>query len=408
MKKTTIIALIILLIAGLFVACNNETIVDDAFTNGGGGGGGGGGESGYITASTTTIKAGRTWTVQGDVVNNNRITIDGTEETTILLPEGKKLELKQGITVSAGQTLIIDGDDTGKLIAGEDLYGGSHGQAGIGGANQFDYGGTIIIKNGTIKAYGGNYTAAIGCIVYPATPPDEGTTNIQILGGNIEAKGGYSFGAGIGGYKATILIEEGIVVSKAYQEATGSGVGIGGFGCIITINGGGIQAWGGKGGAGIGSVDNGGGYGSLPQTIKITGGTVEAKGGASGSDGPGAGIGGGEGAPGGTIIISGGIITASGGAGVNSYLGPVGGAGIGGGYYADGGEITLSGTPKIKAVGGNDADGIGGGSGGLDGGLNVNNLDTSAKLQVSSTDSGYVDYEGNNRNIYMKTANYTP
>lgn len=402
MKKTTIISLIILLIAGLFVACNNETIVDDAFANGGGGGGG---ESGYITASTTTIKAGRTWTIQGDVVNNNRITIDGTEDTTIFLPAGKKLELKQGITVSAGQTLIIDGDDTGKLIAGEDLYGGSHGQAGIGGANQFDYGGTIIIKNGTIKAYGGNYTAAIGCIVYPPTTPDEGTTNIQILGGNIEAKGGYSCGAGIGGCKATILIEEGIVVAKSSDHETyGSGVGIGGYGCTITINGGGIQAWGGKGGAGIGSVD--GALGSLLQTIKITGGTVEAKGGAIGSDGPGAGIGGGEGAPGGTIIISGGIITANGGAGVNSSLGEVGGAGIGGGYWADGGEITLSGTPKIKAVGGNDADGIGGGSGGLDGGLNVNNLDTSAKLQVSSTDSGYVDYDGNNRDIYMKTLNF--
>ena len=405
MKKTTIISLIILLIAGLFVACNNETIVDDAFANGGGSGGGGGGESGYITASTTTIKAGRTWTIQGDVVNNNRITIDGTEETTIFLPAGKKLELKQGITVSAGQTLIIDGDDTGKLIAGEDLYGGSHGQAGIGGANQFDYGGTIIIKNGTIKAYGGNYTAAIGCIVYPPTTPDEGTTNIQILGGNIEAKGGYSCGAGIGGCKATILIEEGIVVAKSSDHETyGSGVGIGGYGCTITINGGGIQAWGGKGGAGIGSVD--GALGSLLQTIKITGGTVEAKGGAIGSDGPGAGIGGGEGAPGGTIIISGGIITANGGAGVNSSLGEVGGAGIGGGYWADGGEITLSGTPKIKAMGGNDADGIGGGSGGLDGGLNVNNLDTSAKLQVSSTDSGYVDYDGNNRDIYMKTLNF--
>lgn len=402
MKKTTIISLIILLIAGLFVACNNETIVDDAFTNGGGGGGG---ESGYITASTTTIKAGRTWTIQGDVVNNNRITIDGTEDTTIFLPAGKKIELKQGITVSAGQTLIIDGDDTGKLIAGEDLYGGSHGQAGIGGANQFDYGGTIIIKNGTIKAYGGNYTAAIGCIVYPPTTPDEGTTNIQILGGNIEAKGGYSCGAGIGGCKATILIEEGIVVAKSSDHETyGSGVGIGGYGCTITINGGGIQAWGGKGGAGIGSVD--GALGSLLQTIKITGGTVEAKGGAIGSDGPGAGIGGGEGAPGGTIIISGGIITANGGAGVNSSLGEVGGAGIGGGYWADGGEITLSGTPKIKAVGGNDADGIGGGSGGLDGGLNVNNLDTSARLQVSSTDSGYVDYDGNNRDIYMKTLNF--
>lgn len=402
MKKTTIISLIILLIAGLFVACNNETIVDDAFTNGGGGGGG---ESGYITASTTTIKAGRTWTIQGDVVNNNRITIDGTEKTTIFLPAGKKLELKQGITVSAGQTLIIDGDDTGKLIAGEDLYGGSHGQAGIGGANQFDYGGTIIIKNGTIKAYGGNYTAAIGCIVYPPTTPDEGTTNIQILGGNIEAKGGYSCGAGIGGCKATILIEEGIVVSKSSDHETyGSGVGIGGYGCTITINGGGIQAWGGKGGAGIGSVD--GALGSLLQTIKITGGTVEAKGGAIGSDGPGAGIGGGEGAPGGTIIISGGIITANGGAGVNSSLGEVGGAGIGGGYWADGGEITLSGTPKIKAMGGNDADGIGGGSGGLDGDLIVNNLVTSARLQVSSTDSGYVDYDGNNRDIYMKTLNF--
>ncbi len=350
MKKTTIIALIILLIAGLFVACNNETIVDDAFVNGGGGGTGN-----YITATTTSIKSGKTWTIKENVVNNNRIAIEGNEETTILLPAGKKLELKKGITVSAGQTLIIDGDDTGILIAGEDLYGGSHGQAGIGGEGSGDFGGTIKIKKGTIKAYGGDYTAAIGCIVCPDTPPAEGTMNIQILGGNIEAKGGVC-GAGIGGYKATILIEEGIVVSKAYQEATGKGVGIGGYGCKITINGGSIRAFGGNGGAGIGSVDN---YtDSSSQTIKITGGTVEATGGSSDYAQAGAGIGGGDGEYGRKITITGGTIVATGGVGG----GGAAGAGIGGGYMGNGGNVVISGG-TIETNGGEGAKGIGRGSG---------------------------------------------
>lgn len=328
----------------------------------------------YITSTTTSIQSGKTWTIQGDVVNNNKITIDGNEETTIFLPEGKTLEVKLGIAVSVGQTLIIDGDDTGKLIAGEELPEGlgHQGQAGIGGANQDDYGGTIIVKNGTITAYGGYLTAAIGCIVSPETdtPPATGTMNIQILGGIVHAEGGVS-GAGIGGYRATILVEEGTVVSKAYQEATVSGVGIGGYGCSITINGGDIQAWGGKCGAGIGSLDNHGPDGiSLPQTIKITGGTVEATGGSSDvgvDDRAGAGIGGGEGEPGGKIIISGGIITANGGTCETGA-----GAGIGGGaHLGAGGTVEISGG-TVNATGSYGGAGIGGGKNGDSGSITIN------------------------------------
>ena len=82
-------------------------------------------------------------------------------------------------------------------------------------------------------------------------------------------------------------------------------------------------------------------------TITINGGTIEATGGRYGS-----GIGGGNRGDGGTITINGGTVTATGGTS--------GGAGIGGGYRGSSGAITLSGG-IITATGGRSASGIGGG-----------------------------------------------
>jgi uncharacterized repeat protein (TIGR02543 family) len=284
----------------------------------------------YITSDTETIQSGHTWTIQENVENEHKIIIEGNEETTILLPEGLKLEVKYGIAVSSGQTLVIDG--TGELVAGEGLQGGYQGQAGIGGREQFDHGGTIIIENGTVTAYGGWDTSGIGCKNYPeeAVPPAEGTANIQIRGGVVTSIGD---GAGIGGYKATILIEGGEVHATADD-----GAGIGGYGCSITINGGEIYATGGEEGAGIGS--NNDMFGPDPhQDITITGGTITAIGGSC-DWGGGAGIGGGNDGASGTITITGGSITATGGYSVDESAAA---DGIGRGLGSGARDITVSG-----------------------------------------------------------------
>jgi len=312
----------------------------------------------YITADTETIQSGHTWTIQENVENEHKIIIEGNEETTILLPEGLKLEVKYGIAVSSGQTLVIDG--SGELVAGEGLQGGYQGQAGIGGREQFDHGGTIIIENGTVTAYGGWDTSGIGCKNYPEedVPPAEGTANIQIRGGVVTSIGD---GAGIGGYKATILIEGGEVHATADD-----GAGIGGYGCSITINGGEIYATGGKEGAGIGSNNNM--FGPDPhQDITITGGTITAIGGSC-DWGAGAGIGGGYDGASGTITISGGSITAT------------------GGYSVD----------ESAA-----ADGIGKG---LGSGARDIHIDEGVPMFVSEDDIGWSPYAGTPRQ-YMKTDN---
>ena len=145
--------------------------------------------------------------------------------------------------------------------------------------------------------------------------------NIVIEGGTINATGGDSSGAGIGG-------------GSGYNGSCG----------IITIKGGTINANGGNNGAGIGGGDNN----ASCDDITISGGEIYATGGSL----TGAGIGAGNNSSCDAIKITGGTITANG----NKV-----GAGIGGGYhgscksiYIDGGEIT--------ATGGSSGAGIGGGN----------------------------------------------
>ena len=190
----------------------------------------------YITSETTSIKAGLTWTIKENVVNNNRITIDGTEETTIFLPAGKKLTLTKGINVITPQTLIIDGDSTGILISG----GSSttpEGAAGIGGYGESErlyVCGIIIIKNGDITAYGGN-------------------------GGN----GGAGIGGGYRGSGGEINITGGKVEAYAGTNAAGIGGGLEGSGGTINITGGKVEAYAGTNAEGIGKGYNGASSGTL-------------------------------------------------------------------------------------------------------------------------------------------------
>ena len=114
----------------------------------------------------------------------------------------------------------------------------------------------------------------------------------------------------------------------------------------------GVNATGGKYGAGIG----GGEYG-IGKDIIITGGEVNATGGRFS-----AGIGGGSRGTGSDITISGGEVNASGG---------VNGAGIGGGLRSKGKDITVSGDTKLKVQGGDEDHYDGAGAGIGDGGSNA-------------------------------------
>ncbi len=184
---------------------------------------------------------------------------------------------------------------------------------------------------------------------------------MTINGGVIDAVGGKK-AAGIGGGQESkglsghITINNGNVYAKGGFQAAGIGGGMyaagTGEGERIAINGGVVEAIGGSYAAGIG-----GGMSGVGGCIEINGGSVTA----TGSSG-GAGIGSGYGSTsdGNRIIISGGKIYANG-----STSGDKGSAGIGGGHLGAGGSITISGA-EVHATGGEGSpagDGIGNGSG---------------------------------------------
>ena len=184
---------------------------------------------------------------------------------------------------------------------------------------------------------------------------------MTINGGVIDAVGGKK-AAGIGGGQESkgssghITINNGNVYAKGGFQAAGIGGGMyaagTGEGERIAINGGVVEASGGSYAAGIG-----GGMSGVGGCIEINGGLVTA----TGSSG-GAGIGSGYGSTsdGNRIIISGGKIHADG-----STFDDEGSAGIGGGHRGAGGSITIRGA-EVHATGGEGAptgDGIGNGSG---------------------------------------------
>ena len=296
------------------------------------------------------------YVVKGDVTIDRRLVVWGV--VNIILTDGSKLTVKDGINVRWDRTLNIyaqsDGESAGELICIADtnynaaigsndnsgpngpitIHGGkvtadakTHGTdgAGIGGGNT-GAGGTITIYGGTIDARGGNYAAGIGSGDADGSGRDGGT--VTIYGGVVGAVGGKD-GAGIGG-------------------------GEGANGGNVTIWGGNVSAIAGQGssdtGAGIGSGDDDGGRASSGGTCTIHGGDVLARGGQNG-----AGIGGGDRCDGGTFTIDGGRVTAHG-----SWYG----AGIGGGYHRSSGDVTIAEGSKVTVFCGNYGAGIGGGYGG--------------------------------------------
>ena len=257
------------------------------------------------------------------------------------------------------------GDVEIELDGKNELKSGAH-RAGLD-KNTFDSTGTLTLKDdnkeaGSLKATGGvNGGAGIGGSY------EEGTKNITITGGTVNAAGdwgGAGIGGGEGGNGEDITITGGTVTAAGGDYGAGIGGGDGGSGKNITITGGTVNATGGINGAGIG----GGGDNGSGEDITITGGTVTAVG-----DDWGAGIGGGSNGSGKNITINGGTVTAKGG-----ELGAGIGGGGGGGFYGNGEDITITGG-TVTASGCAGA-GIGGGVNG-----SGSNVTVSGAAQVTAT-----------------------
>ena len=264
------------------------------------------------------------------------------------------------------------GDVEIELDGKNELKSGAH-RAGLD-KNTFDSTGTLTLKDdnkeaGSLKATGGvNGGAGIGGSY------EEGTKNITITGGTVNAAGdwgGAGIGGGEGGNGEDITITGGTVTAAGGDYGAGIGGGDGGSGKNITITGGTVNATGGINGAGIG----GGGDNGSGEDITITGGTVTAVG-----DDWGAGIGGGSNGSGKNITINGGTVTAKGG-----ELGAGIGGGGGGGFYGNGEDITITGG-TVTASGCAGA-GIGGGVNG-----SGSNVTVSGAAQVTVTASKSSDW----------------
>lgn len=277
-----------------------------------------------------------------------------------------ELDGKNTISSGMGHAGIEKADDNGTMtikddnnVSGSLTANGGFGGAGIGGGNNAD-GSDITITGGNVTANGGGHAAGIGGGSSSSSGGGNGS-DITISGGNVTANGGTA-GAGIGG-------GDGDNANGLNKESDSTG---GGRGSNITISGKNtiVKAEGGAEAAGIG-----GGRSGDADTIEITDSTVISNGHGSDTGNSGAGIGGGGfGAGGGAgggisnITIKDADVTAGADAG---------GAGIGSGnasgltiFYPNwkdehpnegvASDITISGG-RVKASGGDDSAGIGGG-----------------------------------------------
>ena len=313
-----------------------------------------------------------------------------------------ELDGKNTISSGMGHAGIEKADDNGTMtikddnnVSGSLTANGGFGGAGIGGGNNAD-GSDITITGGTIIANGGFGGAGIGGGSSSISGGGNGS-DITISGGNVTANGGTA-GAGIGG-------GDGDNANGLNKKSDSTG---GGRGSNITISGKNtiVNAEGGAEAAGIG-----GGRSGDADTIEITDSTVISNGHDSDNGNSGAGIGGGGfGAGGGAgggisnITIKDADVTAgadAGGAGIGSgrasgwisypsifpnwkaehpnegvasditisggrvkASGGDDSAGIGGGYLGSGSDITIKDNADVTANGGKWGAGIGGGRGG--------------------------------------------
>lgn len=327
-----------------------------------------------------------------------------------------ELDGKNTISSGIGHAGIEKADDNGTMtikddnnVSGSLTANGGFGGAGIGGGNNAD-GSDITITGGTIIANGGFGGAGIGGGSSSISGGGNGS-DITISGGNVTANGGTA-GAGIGG-------GDGDNANGLNKKSDSTG---GGRGSNITISGKNtiVNAEGGAEAAGIG-----GGRSGDADTIEITDSTVISNGHDSDNGNSGAGIGGGGfGAGGGAgggisnITIKDADVTAgadAGGAGIGSgsasgwisypsifpnwkaehpnegvasditisggrvkASGGDDSAGIGGGYLGSGSDITIKDNADVTANGGKWGAGIGGGRGGDGSDISISDSNVSA------------------------------
>ena len=327
-----------------------------------------------------------------------------------------ELDGKNTISSGMGHAGIEKADDNGTMtikddnnVSGSLTANGGFGGAGIGGGNNAD-GSDITITGGTIIANGGFGGAGIGGGSSSISGGGNGS-DITISGGNVTANGGTA-GAGIGG-------GDGDNANGLNKKSDSTG---GGRGSNITISGKNtiVNAEGGAEAAGIG-----GGRSGDADTIEITDSTVISNGhdydnGNSGAGIGGGGFGAGGGAGGGisNITIKDADVTAgadAGGAGIGSgsasgwisypsifpnwkaehpnegvasditisggrvkASGGDDSAGIGGGYLGSGSDITIKDNADVTANGGKWGAGIGGGRGGDGSDISISDSNVSA------------------------------
>lgn len=327
-----------------------------------------------------------------------------------------ELDGKNTISSGMGHAGIEKADDNGTMtikddnnVSGSLTANGGFGGAGIGGGNNAD-GSDITITGGNVTANGGGHAAGIGGGSSSISGGGNGS-DITISGGNVTANGGTA-GAGIGG-------GDGDNANGLNKKSDSTG---GGRGSNITISGKNtiVKAEGGAEAAGIG-----GGRSGDADTIEITDSTVISNGHDSGNGNSGAGIGGGgSGAGGGAgggisnITIKDADVTAgadAGGAGIGSgnasgwinhpsifpnwkaehpnegvasnitisggrvkASGGDDSAGIGGGYLGSGSDITIKDNADVTANGGKWGAGIGGGRGGDGSDISISDSNVSA------------------------------
>lgn len=327
-----------------------------------------------------------------------------------------ELDGKNTISSGMGHAGIEKADDNGTMTIKDDnnvscslTANGGFGGAGIGGGNGAD-GSDITISGGNVTANGGGHAAGIGGGSSSYSGGGNGS-DITISGGNVTANGGTA-GAGIGG-------GDGDNANGLNKKSDSTG---GGRGSNITISGKNtiVKAEGGAEAAGIG-----GGRSGDADTIEITDSTVISNGHGSDTGNSGAGIGGGGfGAGGGAgggisnITIKDADVTAgadAGGAGIGSgsasgwinypsifpnwkaehpnegvasditisggrvkASGGDDSAGIGGGYLGSGSDITIKDNADVTANGGKWGAGIGGGRGGDGSDISISDSNVSA------------------------------
>ena len=282
--------------------------------------------------------------------------------SAVTVPSGAELDL----TLADGSENELTGDTNGESSnssSGAGIEAPKGATLTISCAHSGDNGHVCGENCGSLSASGAAWGVANGCAAGIGGKQAAGGT-ITINGGNIEATGGRGAGIGGGGMDwpctgGTIVINGGIVKAQGGLESAGIGGSAASSG-NITINGGTVTARSfvlvsSVGGAGIGA-----GEGSHDPSgeITITGGTVTAY----GTDG-GAGIGGGCFNAVSKISISGGTVMAYG----------AGGAGIGSGsgsIYGYGGDITITGG-AVTAYGAWGGAGIGGGRSGNGGDITI-------------------------------------